>query len=81
MAGFMHLMPATFPRPASRTPLPVFFQYKMGAPIFQKAPTFTYHLPLITKHSHQNAGISPSEKLSLIYFFTDSLWKIFTNFW
>ena len=31
--------------------------------------------------AHQNAGISPSLKLSLIYFFTASLWKIFTNFW
>ena len=30
---------------------------------------------------YQNAGIRPSLKLSLIYFFTDSLWKIFTNFW
>ena len=29
---------------------------------------------------HQNAGISPSLKLSLMYFFTASLWKIFTNF-
>lgn len=36
-----------------------------------------YHNPPV----HQNAGISPSLKLSLIYFFTASLWKIFTNFW
>lgn len=28
----------------------------------------------------QNAGTSPPSKWSLIYFFTFSLWKIFTNF-
>lgn len=30
---------------------------------------------------HQNAGTRLPSQVSMMYFFTDSLWKAFTNFW